>query len=150
MFVWWYEIEYLFVSSAFRLGVGINSTHVYHPINSYHLVKRTFKYLPMILNDMQIHNIFHNMSREVVSRQLANGLYQIEEYSYSTPSDMINGVIQATQMSKKHVANKKLSLDDVISISESAQSFNNYDKQIAWLESGIRIAKTKSDRYRIR
>lgn len=128
----------------------INSTYVYNPINAYNLVKRVMKYLPMVTNDTQIHKMFTNMSEEVTLKQIANGLYQIEEYSYSTPSDMINGIVQLSPLSKKHIANKKLELSDVISISEIARSFNNIDKEIAWLECGLKMANKNHEKVTIR
>ena len=128
----------------------MNSTYVYNPINAYNLVKRIIRYLPMITNDTQIHNLFNNMSKEVILKQIANGLYQIEEYSYSTPSDIIDGIVQLSPLSKKHIANKKLELSDVISISEIARSFNNIDKEIAWLKSGLEMANNDYDKHKIR
>ena len=62
--------------------------HVYHPINSYHLVKRISKFLPKLLpNNKFIQSAFEkNIADEMI--KLANGLYNIEEYYHTTPENL--------------------------------------------------------------
>ena len=100
----------------------------------------------MITHEKDIHNLLKNISQDTIFSQISNGLYHIEEYSHSSPSDMINGIVQSSLRSKKFVSKKKLDIDDVISISKIARHFQNIDKEIAWLESGLKI--TKNAQYR--
>ena len=115
--------------------------HIYNPINSYNLVKRAIKYLPSLSNDSAIQSVL--VHKEFNHKQISTGLYQIEEYSQSTPSDLIEGIVQATPHSKKYKSIKKLSLEDVLAVSNLAHEYENFDKEMSWLESALKIAEKK-------
>ena len=134
----------------FSVDDPMNSTFVYNPINAYHLVKRIINHLPKITNNIQIHKMLTNVSKEIMFQQISNGLYQIEEHSYSTPSDIIEGIIQATPTSRKYHGNKKLEFDDVIAISKIARKFGNFDKEISWLEIALKLSPTVTFQNRLR
>ena len=83
--------------------------------------------------------------------QLANAIYNLEEYYTVTPKDLVIGIIQDSETSKVFKASKKLELEDVLYIQDVAHLYWNYDKQIAWLETALKLTKSKKDniRYRI-
>ena len=115
--------------------------HIYNPINACNLVKRAIKYLPSLSNDSAIQTVL--VHKEFNHKQISTGLYQIEEYSHSTPSDLIEGIVQATPHSKKYKSIKKLSLEDVLAVSNLAHEYENFDKEMSWLESALKIAEKK-------
>ena len=119
---------------------NVKKEFIYHPINAYHLIKRARKYLPMLSNHSFIHKVFKN---DFLMVEIANCLYQIEEYYHSTPTDMIDGIVQASPTSKKYRSVKGLAFDDVLAISDVAHKCHNYDKEILWLESCMKLSKDK-------
>ena len=116
--------------------------HIYNPINAYNLVKRAVKYLPQLSNDSVIQSVL--IHKEFIHKQIATGLYQIEEYSHSTPSELIEGIVQAAPHSKKYESTKKLSFEDVLAVSNLAHEYENFDKEMSWLESALKITKNKN------
>ena len=125
---------------------NVTEEYVYHPINAFNLVKRTTKFLPKVLNNTHIQTSFSFTNH--IMLQLANAIYNLEEYYAITPKDLVNGIIRDSETSKIYKSSKKLELDDVLYIQDVAHLYWNYDKQISWLEIALKLAKSKKDSIR--
>ena len=120
---------------------NVTKEHVYHPINAYNLVKRVVKYLPKISNNENVQDILSNSHGFML--QLANGIYNIEEYYDTTVTDILHGIIRNPETTKIYKSVKGLDVDDILYVQDIANLHWNYDKQISWLEVAWRLFNSR-------
>ena len=59
--------------------------------------------------------------------------------------DIVDGFLIDTNSNIHHKSVKKLTLDDIILISEAAGRSGYFDSKVDWLESGLTLAKSEAD-----
>ena len=125
------------------------SHYVYHPINSFNLVKRAKYWIPKLRiglqNDVLENYDILNLPHEYI--RACRGLVEIQEHFDLNTVDISNGIIK--HLDKKYIAHAKLDSFDLFNIANEAQKAHYYDGSVKWLIAALNQAKNenKSSNY---
>ena len=114
----------------------------YHPINAYHLLQRTSKWLPKLqklLPKLKIgFNLPNNFDANIGS---AVGISDLQEYHNLDPMDIIQGKIYDHFKKKFFYSKSNLTSSDVLKIASTARDSNYLDNYVTWLQNALILAK---------
>ena len=125
--------------------------YVFHPINAFHLILRTAKWLPKLFPDEgPIQYMFEDSDKKI--GQAAYGIVDLQEFHDLKMMDIIQGVLHDPPSGRIFKSYKNLSLDEVLLIADSAKTSGFLDRVVEWYETALSMAldqnadeKTKKD-----
>ena len=118
--------------------------YAHHPINAYHLLQRTQKWLPK-LQKMPLpfkikFNLPSNFDANVGS---AIGISDLQEYHNLDPMDIMYGKIYDHFRGKTYYAKSNLTSSDALKFATSAKDSGYLDNYVTWCQTALEMAKTE-------
>ena len=121
-----------------------------HPVNSYHLIIRTAKWLPKLKREIpHLKFDFPFPSEEDSLVGAVHGLADIQEYYDFKVDDLMKGHItdfEGSNGGKKRLfykANKGLTSDDALAVANDALRSNYLHGYVEWLKGALKQAKAE-------
>ena len=119
--------------------------YVYHPINAFHLLKRTAKWIPKIKKIIPGFEFKFNlpqMSDIYVGAVL--GLADIHEHYNMNTLDLANGTIKDWNTGKIYNSNSHLTSEELVKIANEAKNILYLDGVVNWLDAALKKAKEEN------
>ena len=122
--------------------------YVFHPINAYHLLKRTSIYLPNIfkLLPKQIHHFikFNVTSLTYDLTRASHGIADLLEFYKYKATNLAKGILIDKTTGNIYRSNSPLASRELFQIAEEAKKVHYYDDNVKLLESALKVAKTEN------
>ena len=119
-----------------------SSRYVFHPINAFHLLKRTLfisKWFPKLLKIMpNLKMNFTLESNDVMSAY--HGLVELQEYYNLNTIDVAMGKVKDVLTNKIYKSKSKLSSSDIIKVALEAKEINYLHAYVEWLKAALKQA----------
>ena len=128
----------------------VTPDYVYHPINAFHLLKRTSKWMPKI--KLKIPNLKFNYNLRFLLDDYLHahhGLAELHEYYELDPIEIANSEIKDLISGKVYKTNSQLDSSDLIQIAKEAKNSKYLDGYVNWLNAALTKAEeeTKDSKY---
>ncbi len=124
--------------------------YVSHPINAFHLIKRTSLLWPKILeeasddlDDVTEDYLIKFPMIDDLEYGASVGLVNLEMYYGSNGNDfysLVDGLVTDTQTGETYRSKHKLTIEDMIMISNAAQRVWHLEKYVEWREAAVQVA----------
>ena len=121
-----------------------------HPINAYHLLQRTKKWMPKLMK------LFPTMTSEFnfpshfdANVGSAIGISDLQEYHNLDTQDIMHGKITNYVTKQTFYSKSKLSSNDALKIASAAKESGYLENYVTWLQTALNFAKqeNKSEKF---
>ena len=127
---------------------NVPKEYVFHPINAYHLLKRTSIYLPTIFKQMpkQIDQFikFNVTSLPYELTRASHGIADLLEFYNFNAVDLMKGKLIDKTTGNIYKSNSPLASRELFQIAEEAKKVYYYEGYIKLLDSSLKIANTEN------
>ena len=116
--------------------------YVYHPVNSFHLLQRTTKWIPKLVKS--IPNLSFKFAFPAsfdANVGAANGLADLLEHYGMDPMEISQGKVTDYQTGKVFMANSKMSSMEILKVATAAKTVKYYDDHVRWCKAALEMAK---------
>ena len=130
-------------SMKFSFRENETSEYVHHPINAFHLLKRSSKFIPKLKKWLpkKLYSFYDIKTLSEQYIRACQGLADIQEFHDTDPMDIANGIIKNTENGLNYQANSKLNSMDLVNIAKEAKDIFYYDANVKWLTAALKISK---------
>ena len=122
------------------------SDYVYHPINAFQLLKRTYS-ISIHLNELikeipKLEPLVLSLTSLTDDYGRAHhGIADLHEYLDLDPLDLSKGIIVDSLHGTKHHSNSKLSSTDLLYIAIEAKKVHYYEGYVNWISAALKVGK---------
>ena len=122
-----------------------SSTYIYHPINVFHLLKRSAHTLPKLKKIIPKAIFPYNYSTlsDDYIRTL-HGIADLHEFHNLNILQIAKGVIKDEISGKIYISKSGLSSSDLLQIAKEAKNVNYLDGYVDWLKAALKVAKDEN------
>ena len=127
---------------------SVSNEYVFHPINAYHLLKRTSYWLPNIFKLLpNLSNHFARFNMTLLSdefKRASHGLADLHEYFALKTNDIAKGYLRDETSGNVYLSNSPLNSREVYQIAEEAKKVHYYEGYVNWLDASIKVGKKEN------
>ena len=128
----------------------VTSDYVHHPINAFHLLKRTAKWMPNI--KLKMRNLQFNYNLQLLAADYLRahyGLAEIHEHYDLDTIEIANGEIKNARSGKIYKSNSPLDSSDLLQIANEAKKVDYLDGNVNWLNAALikAVDENKNAKY---
>lgn len=123
-----------------------SDTYVYHPINSFHLLKRSSSWIPRLKKWLP-KKILKKYDLTLLSSEYVRAccsLANIQEYHDIDVNEMAEGMIINMQNGRKFWSKSELTSSDLYNIGKEARKLGYFSGAVKWLKVALQKAKIEN------
>ena len=115
-------------------------SYVFHPINAFHLLQRTIKWIPKVTKAIPSLDFqFSLPTSQDANVGAANGIADLQDHYNANPIDFIHGKVQDYENGSIYYANSNLTSQETLVIATAAKMAGYLDSYVSWCKAALQV-----------